>query len=432
MSGHRTRVPFVPFLIVGTTMLPAVRAQEPEPASSRAHPHAHAPGEGAFSVPVDVGFGLSFAAGGSSARGETLRELQGGAHDPRRRGFNLQQAVVALGAALDERLYAHVHASASIDAETGEGEIELEEAYALATLSGGLEAKVGTFFTGFGRANALHPHQWDWLEQPFVHTRLFGPEGMRGPGVQVRWQATPGASLAAALQNADGETMVSFLGSEEAYEEQAIGGRAFTPREVHGASDLLASLRAAATVAAGGEARLTFGVSGAFGPNATGDGARTCLYGADVGLLVPGAAGALVPRLAVELEYTARAFEAAEQVDASDPLAPVALPARTLDDHGGHAHVLLGLGDRWAAGVRAEVATGSGASYRGGGVFARSDDPFRCDRVRVSPLLVWRPASTTRVRLEYSYDDSDHLGSEQHSVWLGFDVWFGAHGRHAD
>ena len=48
----------------------------------------------------------------------------------------------------------------------------------------------------------------------------------------------------------------------------------------------------------------------------------------------------------------------------------------------------------WATGVRYEYGGGSGQSIGG-----RQNDPFRADRHRVSPLLIWQPSEFTRIRL---------------------------------
>ena len=47
-------------------------------------------------------------------------------------------------------------------------------------------------------------------------------------------------------------------------------------------------------------------------------------------------------------------------------------------------------------------------------------------RLRISPLLQYQLSPFTRMRLQYDYDDSDHLSSTAHSVWLGFEVLLGA------
>ena len=67
----------------------------------------------------------------------------------------------------------------------------------------------------------------------------------------------------------------------------------------------------------------------------------------------------------------------------------------------------------------------------GGGAFDRAQDPWRADRVRVSPMLSYQTSEYSRVRLQYNWDDSDHLDEVVHSVWLGFEVLIGPHQPHS-
>jgi len=63
---------------------------------------------------------------------------------------------------------------------------------------------------------------------------------------------------------------------------------------------------------------------------------------------------------------------------------------------------------------------------------SRNSDPYRADRVRISPLLTFHPSEFSRLRLQYNYDDVTFLeGSDAHTVWLGVEILFGAHPAHA-
>lgn len=383
---------------------------------------------------IDVSLGLLTAVGTSTERDAVLADLQGGAHDPKKRGFTFQQAELGLTGAIDPYFEGRAYLIAAIDPEDGETIVELEEAY-LTTLQlpAGLELKAGTYFTEFGRINATHPHQWVWQDQPFVHTRLFGGDGMRGPGARVGWHLPTAvhAEILFGVQNANGETMVSFLADDEVYAERGIGGRAFVAREVRAANDLVWSTRAAMSFDVTDSTTFGIGASVLLGPNATGGDADTVIWGTDfVCQWRPLDARDGAPLVQLQGEFLARAFDAAPQVDASDPLAPVDVPGATLRDRGGYLQALWGFTANWAAGVRGEWGTGSGDSYEGGGGFGRDADPYRCDRVRVSPLLAYEPSEHSRIRLQYSFDDSDHLADEVHSVWLGFELVIGAHPSH--
>ena len=62
----------------------------------------------------------------------------------------------------------------------------------------------------------------------------------------------------------------------------------------------------------------------------------------------------------------------------------------------------------------------------------RQNDPFRDNRVRVSPVLVWDLSEFSRLRLQFNYDHADHLEfRDAYSLYLGLEVLFGAHPAHS-
>ena len=102
-----------------------------------------------------------------------------------------------------------------------------------------------------------------------------------------------------------------------------------------------------------------------------------------------------------------------------------------MEDWGGYVQALYGFPGRWATGLRFEYASGSGDNImHDGGYPARDEDPFRDDRIRISPLVMFSPSEFTRLRLQYNYDDADHLDDEAHSVWFGLEALIGAHPAH--
>ncbi len=387
---------------------------------------------------LDVSLGLLTAVGGSSERDDVAATLFGGAHDAKQRGFTLRQAELSMAGKIEDWCEARAFLIASIAPGDGETVVELEEAF-VQTLPhrSGLQLRAGTFFTPFGGRNPLHPHALDWMNQPIVASRVFGGDGMRGPGATVSW-STPGPTrswLGVTVQNAHGETMPSFLANDEIYEERAIGGRLREQAEVRSFGDVVVALRATHAFRMAAESTLQLGASLATGPNPTGDDTSTLLWGLDFAWQAPRPQADAVDCCtfapwSLQGEWIAREFDAGEQVDASDPGSPVALPAATLRDHGVVVEALFAIADRWGTGVRGDWASGSGASHFGGGAFGRADDPWRCDRIRVSPLLVYRPSHAFSVRAQYDFDDSDALASEVHSVWVGCEVVLGRHAAH--
>ena len=159
----------------------------------------------------------AFAAGASTEKGETLHQLQGGDHDPRQNGFTLRTVDLSFAGGFDPVFDAFANMAFFIDPE-GETRLELEEAF-LQTQPGffPLEVRAGQFFTEFGLLNPTHIHDQDFLDAPFMVSRFFGPDGMRGQGARVAWRSegdTP-FEILASVQNSQGETQASFRASDD-------------------------------------------------------------------------------------------------------------------------------------------------------------------------------------------------------------------------
>jgi hypothetical protein len=413
---------------------------------------------------IDLSMDLMASAGGSTATDDELADLQGGGHDPKRRGFTFQQAEISLMGAVDPYFSAEAH---FIFSEHG---AEMEEAFATTqALPAGLQLKAGYYLTEFGRLNPTHPHAWQWLDQPVVNTRLFGAEGTRAAGARLGallplpWYS----EFSAGVQNAGGETMPSFLaeptvGAEDAdhhddeqpeklatatvpvrigdqlalmrHEDEhdhgaagGIGGRPLLEQPVANLGDLVYQLR----WVNGGDLTPTvsaqLGLSGLFGPNATGPDGRTDILGADwVFKWRPAQNMRGWPFLIWEGEIMRRHYLADEYVLETEPGEELVLPRETLRDWGLYSQWLYGFRYQWAAGLRLEWAGGSGESVGG-----REHDPYRDDRFRFSPLLAWKPSEFSRLRFQYNLDRADHLDRTVHSFWLGLEFLFGSHPVHA-
>jgi hypothetical protein len=430
----------------------AVQGLEPPPSPSRPALLSRQVGRGTTLRLMDISADLLMAVGGSTAGDDALGVLQAGGHDPNRNGFTLQQLELSFAGAVDPYFIGETHVLFFIDPEGRQG-VELEEAFLTTqALPFGLQVEAGYFLTEFGLLNPVHAHAWWWLDQPVITTRLFGPDGMRQAGVRVGWLAPLPwfAQFHIGLQNANGETMPSFLGAfagaghthgeaGEAAVETVIGQRPFVERHINGPEDLVYLVRWENSWELGREITSKLGLSALFGPNASGPRGRTMMYGADLKATwrpVRNFRG--WPFLEWQTEVMRRHYKA----DAVESLAHdgngaaengapahaevTQLPRQTLYDWGLYSQLLYGFAYRWAGGVRVEYANGRGASVAG-----RHNDPFRDQRFRFSPLLAFHPTEFSRLRLQYNYDWADHLpGHKAHTVWLGIEVLYGSHPAH--
>lgn len=99
------------------------------------------------------------------------------------RGFTLDHTELVMSANVDQ-LFRGLANFALID-----GEVEVEEAwFQTLGLGGGLTLKGGRFLSGVGYLNELHPHAWDFADQPLAYQVLFG-EHYAQDGLQLKWVA---------------------------------------------------------------------------------------------------------------------------------------------------------------------------------------------------------------------------------------------------
>ncbi len=394
---------------------------------------------------IDVSFDILTAAGSSTVGGQTLRDLQGGAHDPNRRGFTLQQGELSLAGAVDPYFLGEAHVVFT------DSSIELEEAFfTTMALPYDLQLRGGYYFVNFGRINPTHPHAWTYLDQPVINTRMFGGEGLRSVGGELSWLAPlPWFSeVTGGIANGDQDDLtVSFLNAEG-----GIGGRPAVKTEVTDLGDLLYLTRFANAWDVSPEVSTLLGVSGLYGQNSTGPGASTFIYGADLTMKwrplnnFRGWPFLVWQTEVMKRDYTADWFVAGtegggggghnhggEPEPEGENEFPNNLPGAILRDYGFYSYLLWGFAHPWAAGMRLEYATGDGKSVIDGALASRQLDPLRGDRWRVSPMLVYHPSEFSRIRLQYNYDNATFLQPDNEnasSVWLGVEVLYGTHPAH--
>lgn len=368
----------------------------------------------------NLSFDGLFAAGASTV--PDLETLETGAHDPNQRGFTVQNLELTIGGNVDPYFTAISHIVLQIDRE-GESTLEIEEAYLTSTaLPANLQLRAGQFFTQFGRLNPTHPHTWAFVDQPLVNGRMFGGDGLRGPGVQLSYLIPLPiyAEAMVALQNSQGETASSFrnVPGEELY------GRTLVERTVKGVDDLLVVPRLTASFNPGDTQTVLVGASGAFGPNGSGPSARTRIFGVDLYYkwrplgTVKG-----WPFVAWQTEVMQRRYvNAAVEDDPNTLTVDETLPEELLRDRGGYSQVAWGFTPRWVAGLRGDYVAGRGGDLT---------DPSRERRVRVSPNLTFYPSEFSKWRLQYNRDHVQGREDIVHSVFLQWEFLIGTHGAHA-
>ena len=325
------------------------------------------------------------------------RPLQAGAHDPSRSGVTLQQLEMHLDASVDPYFRLDANLVFSLFG------VEVEEAFGTSLgLPWGLQVRAGQFLTRFGRLNARHPHSRAFADQALVHGRAFGGEGSRGLGLELSW-LTPlpwYLELVGSATNADGACCArSFYGADD--------------QGVDGPEDLLYTLALKQFYPLAREWSLAWGLSAQLGPNPTGQGNRSELYGTDLYLRWRRANDP--DRMA--LSITAEALLRTRQV-----------PGAVLQDWGLVAQAVWTLDPSWEVGGRYDYLSAVGDVLGQGAEWL--DDAWEGERHRGSLQLTWYPSHFSRLRLQGNAD----LPADRDPIWgvmLALELVIGAHGAHS-
>lgn len=410
---HRTRIVLCSFLLIssvaraqeadgGTPALSpeeakalekefAKEAQEQKPSTAPA-PAPSTVARAIQSLNPDISFIADVAAAAFSSRDP----LQTGDHDPTKRGFNLQQLEMAVGAAVDP--YFRFDANIVFHPD----EVEIEEVYATTlALPAGLQLRAGQFLTRFGRLNNTHPHVWDFADQPFSVGRVFGGEGNRGLGVEASW-LTPLPWYAELVGSVtDATTGRSFL-ADTGVGTEGVGDFQFTGalKQFHDLTDNLS---------------LLWGLSFADGPNGSGSSNRTDILGADLYLKYRPVTGADPTVLSLQAEWFYRRRE---------------LTSATLRDNSGYAQVFWRFAQRWGVAARHEI--GFAADGLNAAVPVDPLDPEWTDtRQRTSLSVTFWPTEFSRIRLQPAVDFVGWRPKPDYALFLAFEFSVGPHGAHA-
>lgn len=367
---------------------------------------------------LNISFDSIFVGAASSSN--NLSSLEVGDHDPQQNGFNARNVELALDGAVDPYFEGFANIVFKLD-NNNESSVEVEEAFGQTTsLPFGLQAKAGQFFTSFGRNNPMHPHTWDFIDAPLVNGMMLGPDGLRGVGAQIAWVIpTPFyAQALVALQNGEGNTGYAFRNPGE---NGTFFGRTTIDRQTDGLSDLVFTPRLETSFDLTPTQTILTGVSAAFGPNDTGENAKTQIYGVDLFYKwKPANAEGGWPFVKWQSEAMFRRFEAGRRLGDTYPA------AETFNDWGAYSQIVWGFHKGWAAGLRADYVNIEDSAI--------TDDLLRQSRYRISGDLTWYPSEFSKLRLQYNHDilkpNAFLPSSEEDSVFFMYEISLGAHSAH--
>jgi hypothetical protein len=323
-----------------------------------------------------------------------------------RRGFNLESAELFLFAPVDP--YLNLYANIPV---TDEG-AELEEAYFVtSSLPAGLQVKGGKFKSGFGRINGQHPHAWDFVDAPLNYRALMGVEGMGGEkGIQVTWLPELPIYLQLGVEALQGENDHLF-GADAKDGPHAFTVFAKTSMEIGGSGTVLfgpSFVKGKANIPTVAD-NTTF----------TGD---TDLFGFELVYKWKPSKGT---GFILQSEYLYRKQSGDLRTgDEADPASTVTSLTRAQD--GMYVQGLYRI-DRWRIGARYDVLD----LFKKDFILSGTRQDLGKRPWRATGALEFNPSEFTRVRLQYTRDESSRDGKANNELYLQMLLGIGAHAAHS-
>jgi len=296
------------------------------------------------------------------------------------RGFNLNYAEFAMHSSVDPYLevFANFHLHPN--------EFEIGEAFVQTrALPYGLFLKAGKFKSSFGRINSKHQHSWYFDLQPIIYESLFGPDGISDAGIQLQYLFPTDTYIMAGFEALQGTNERSFGDTES---NNLYVGYLKSSVDV---SDDFSALG---------------GVSIAHGKNTTTN--ATNVYGVDI-------------TLREQLDsYSALIFQAEYLYRDKD------LGESSAQQSGLYAEVICQIDKNYSTGVRYDAITKNDITLPEG----IDGDNLQ----RYSAMLEYKPFEFSRIRLQYSNDQTKVIDGERRDInefILSLNIAAGAHGAHS-
>lgn len=321
-----------------------------------------------------------------------------------RKGFTIDSAELFLFAPVDP--YFNLYATIPV---TEDG-VELEEAYFVTTsLPAGLQLKGGKFKSGFGRINAQHPHQWDFVDIPLPYRAFTGEEGIIEKGAQLTVLPELPFYILLGFEVLQGQNEVLF-----------------GPDARSGPHAMAAFAKASVDIGDG--STLLFGPSVIAGDTKTGSAAESTDLSGDATLYGMELTYKWKPSkqrsLTLQSEYLYRTQKGDLSTLADDVVMSVESLKREQD--GLYVQGVYQWG-RWRGGARYDRLDLFKDNYSlGGAPVAFGKDPWRA-----SGMLEFNPSESSRIRLQYTHDRAARNARANNELFLQFIFGIGAHAAHS-
>ncbi len=367
-------------------------------------------------------------------------------------GFNMREVELTLTGTVDPYFDALAMLTFTED------HVEVEEAYVTSRmLPAGLQVKAGKFLSDVGYINKQHPHDWLFVDAPWMREFFFGDEGLSEAGVQLSWlpptetyirlgvEALQGNNEALASQLGSGRHEIVTLTPDAAGAPERNRWRADKGlREKDGPRLFTGFAKVAPDIGLNHAVQLgTFGgysrvhqmeEAHSSGRLETWDG-DGWFAGADVVYKYDGQGVMGHRNLILQGEYVYREldmdYQSREFVNPSAFVTTDANNQRWRQD-GLYMQGVYGFAPRWNAGLRMDVLGINNDGFEG-----RGDREDFGTSYRYTGQIAYAPTEFSRLRAQVSYvdyADDDHGGDHDHDAWmfmLQYNMSLGVHGAHA-
>jgi hypothetical protein len=341
-------------------------------------------------------------------------------------GFNLRETEIAFSATVDPYFDANL-----LLAVSAEGDVELEEGYfTTRRLPAGLRVKGGKFLSDIGYLNSLHPHQWDFVDQPLPYRVLIGDEGLSDTGLQLTWLPRLPVYTLFGLEALQGrQALLGNVVDEEEAERLGLGSKESGPRLFTGFVKLAPDLGYSHALQAG-----LFGVlahqhqelRGAEGVDEQALEGDAWLLGTDWVYKYDAGKAYGQGDFTLQAEYL---YEVKDLEVAFDEAAPLAVGQdRRYSEDGFYIQGVYGIAPRWTAGLRYDSVGLLANELESGG--DRLIDWPASDRWSLA--LTWYLSEFSRLRLQWARADLSIDGASEtfDQLYLQFIHSLGSHGAH--
>ena len=315
-------------------------------------------------------------------------------------------------------------ATVAIAEHDDEVEVELEEAYVETLgLGNGFTVRAGRFFPSVGRVNSQHNHAWDFVDAPLVYNGLWGAKYI-DDGLRVNWvaptdrflelgiEALAASGFPAGGQRSDGigsKVVYANAGGDLSISSSWQAGLSYhqadvTDRESGGHGHGHEEGAAEEIPAFSGDSE-TIGLNAVYKWSPNGNPKNR--------------------HFVLQAEYFQREENGNVELEGSNPLESAAVD---IDQSGFYVQGIYKFAPHWRAGLRYDRLSSDNRSSDEEVLEEAGLSDEGVTPTRYTVMTEWVPSEFSRVRLQYSRDESSENPDNQ--WFLQFTMSLGAHGAH--